>query len=77
VFGGLWHGVSLTFVLWGFAHGCLPCTEKALARPLERLHARRGGRAAAMLITFHVVALLWIPFRAGSAEIQPFIYFQF
>ncbi len=65
-FGGLWHGASLCFLLWGVAHGLLLCVEKAAAAPLRWLHERRWGRAVAWFVTFHAVALLWVPFRAGS-----------
>ena len=66
LFGGLWHGASLSFVLWGLAHGLLLSAEKALAGPLERLRKLRGGRSVSVIVTFHLVSLLWIPFRAGS-----------
>jgi D-alanyl-lipoteichoic acid acyltransferase DltB (MBOAT superfamily) len=70
LFGGLWHGASSSFVLWGFAHGLLLCVEKALAGPLQRLRATRGGRVLAVVVTFHLVALLWIPFRSGSLTLS-------
>jgi alginate O-acetyltransferase complex protein AlgI len=65
--GGLWHGAGWTFIVWGGIHG--------LGLVIERL--RRGPHAddAAMtarqrligrLITFHVVCLAWIFFRADS-----------
>ncbi|WP_163552425.1 MBOAT family O-acyltransferase [Candidatus Frankia alpina] len=37
--GGLWHGASWTFVLWGALHGAALVTER-------RLRARRTGRTA-------------------------------
>jgi D-alanyl-lipoteichoic acid acyltransferase DltB (MBOAT superfamily) len=66
LFGGLWHGASLSFVLWGGAHGLLLCLEKQLARPLARLRSVPLGRALSCVLTFHLVVLLWIPFRTGS-----------
>jgi D-alanyl-lipoteichoic acid acyltransferase DltB (MBOAT superfamily) len=66
--GGLWHGASLSFVLWGFAHGAALCIDKALARPLERWRRVPAGRLISCVVTFHLVVLLWIPFRAGSLE---------
>lgn len=66
--GGLWHGASLSFVVWGLVHGLLLCGEKLLAEPLARLHGSSVGRSLARLFTFHCVALLWVPFRAGSFE---------
>jgi alginate O-acetyltransferase complex protein AlgI len=55
--GGLWHGAAWTFVAWGFLHGAW----MSLERRLEFL-----PRWARVLITFHVVALLWVLFRAPS-----------
>jgi alginate O-acetyltransferase complex protein AlgI len=66
LFGGLWHGASLAFIGWGFGHGLLLCVEKIAAAPLSRLRESRAGRMLALMLTFHLVALLWIPFRSGS-----------
>lgn len=72
--GGLWHGASWKFVLWGGAHGLLLALHKAwLAtrsrHPVGRWMARGGkaSRLLAWLFTYHVVAALWILFRAESA----------
>lgn len=65
-FGGLWHGASLSFLLWGTLHGAMLCAEKAAPSALRRWFDRPLGRALAWLWTFHVVTLLWILFRAGS-----------
>jgi D-alanyl-lipoteichoic acid acyltransferase DltB (MBOAT superfamily) len=70
LFGGLWHGASLSFVLWGLLHGAALCVEKALARPLERWRALPAGRVLCCIVTFHLVLLLWIPFRAGSLSLS-------
>src|SRR6202020_582541 len=60
VLGGLWHGAAWTFVIWGAFHGTLLVVEHAL-----------GGRLRApgwlrWLVTFHLVVLGWIVFRAQS-----------
>jgi len=60
--GGLWHGANWTFVIWGVLQGL----GVAVSRLLER-HAPSWMRPpdwVLMLVTFHVVALLWIFFRA-------------
>jgi alginate O-acetyltransferase complex protein AlgI len=64
MFGGLWHGASLAFLGWGLVHGVLLAFEKTWSRYLPPLRSR----AIARLATFHLVALLWLPFRAGSFE---------
>jgi hypothetical protein len=65
VLGGLWHGAALTFVFWGGIHGFGLIVERELrARVPGAL-----GRAAPVLqwlVTFHVVCLAWIFFRAET-----------
>lgn len=59
---GLWHGAAWTFVLWGLLHG-LYITVELLVSRFTRLTAPRWLRIA---LTFHVVVLLWVFFRAQS-----------
>ncbi len=62
VLGGLWHGAAWTFVAWGGIHGIGLAVERLLGwRPTGRA-AQWIGR----LITFHVVCLGWVFFRADS-----------
>ncbi len=62
VLGGLWHGAAWTFVAWGGIHGVGLAIERAVGwRPTGRV-AQWAGR----LITFHVVCLGWVFFRADS-----------
>ncbi len=59
---GLWHGAAWTFVLWGLWHGVLLTVERlARFRPVGR-----WPRLASGLVTFHLVALGWVLFRADS-----------
>ena len=60
--GGLWHGAAWTFVVWGGIHGAGLAVERAVGwRPVSRA-ATWFGR----VLTFHVVCLGWIFFRADS-----------
>ena len=65
IFGGLWHGAALTFVAWGAIHGFGLVIERELR---ERYAGRLGRYAVAWqwLITFQVVCLAWIFFRAET-----------
>jgi len=66
--GGLWHGASITFVVWGGLHGSYLVAHRLLARR-RPARAFDGSPAAwlrdAMCIVcvFHLVALTWIFFR--------------
>jgi D-alanyl-lipoteichoic acid acyltransferase DltB (MBOAT superfamily) len=60
--GGLWHGAAWTFVAWGGIHGLGLAVERALGWRPTGPAARWAGR----VITFHVVCLGWVFFRADS-----------
>src|SRR5260370_40161273 len=70
--GGLWHGASWNFVLWGGIHGAVLCAEKLIDR--GRFGKERGelsisfGLVAGWVITQIDVFLLWIPFRASHSQ---------
>lgn len=61
--GGLWHGASWNFVLWGGLHGSLLGVERALGKNslYHRLPAPvRTG------ITFLTICITWVFFRAAD-----------
>lgn len=62
--GGLWHGASWNFVAWGGLHGLFLAANHAWA---SRSPVRLPKRAA-RLVTFLVVVILWVPFRAETWE---------
>ena len=70
--GGLWHGANWTFVMWGGLHGAYLAVERWLGIGRERgAWAGAGlldwaGRLACMVVTFHLVTLTWIFFRAPN-----------
>ncbi len=69
--GGLWHGASWTFVVWGGYHGMLLALHKALAEPLGRTRAgrlfnSRAGKPIRVAGTFVLVCVGWVFFRAQS-----------
>lgn len=74
--GGLWHGSHLRFLIWGVMHGVGLAVVHAFhqlkprlwPRPVENAVLRWCGMAAAWLLTFHFVSLLWIFFRAEDME---------
>lgn len=66
--GGLWHGASWTFVLWGIAHAIGISFSHGLAKiPLLRSLARLP-KWIKVLVTFHFITATWILFRAGNLE---------
>lgn len=61
--GGLWHGASWNFVVWGAIHGGLLAAERAWSRtsPLGKL-----PRPAKVALTFLAVCFAWVFFRAPT-----------
>lgn len=64
--GGLWHGAAWQFVFWGAGHGTALCLHKWLMPRLARVPDTAWARFASWLVTFVVVATLWVFFRADS-----------
>jgi alginate O-acetyltransferase complex protein AlgI len=62
--GGLWHGASWNFVLWGGLHGLY----LALERLLGRCCAFRLPAAAHWFLTFQLTCFAWIFFRAPDLK---------
>jgi alginate O-acetyltransferase complex protein AlgI len=65
--GGLWHGASVNFVIWGMLHGAALVVERMLGVTGEGGH-RRIPAAIAWFITFHFVCVTWVFFRSPSLE---------
>ena len=69
VLGGLWHGASYRFLIWGFFHGAGLAFDKLLGLPRWlKNNPPRWQRLAMTVLTFHFVLFLWIFFRAHSME---------
>jgi alginate O-acetyltransferase complex protein AlgI len=63
VLGGLWHGASWNFVIWGAIHGTLLGCERAWGR--VGLYARLP-RPLKISLTFIIVCFTWVFFRAET-----------
>ncbi|MBW3657977.1 MAG: MBOAT family protein [Actinobacteria bacterium] len=67
VLGGLWHGAAWTFVIWGAFHGVGLAVERFTGQgPTDPTSMGAVERAVRRVITFHVVCLGWVLFRATS-----------
>jgi alginate O-acetyltransferase complex protein AlgI len=71
VLGGLWHGASWTFVVWGALHGAYLSVHRWFADGLREIAAKPAipsaiKTAVGIAVTFHLVTFAWIFFRADS-----------
>jgi len=65
--GGLWHGASWNFVIWGGLHGLFLSAQRALEKPLHHLWAlfpKFAAVAIQMAGCYALVCLTWVFFRA-------------
>ncbi|MCR5645402.1 MAG: MBOAT family protein [Bacteroidales bacterium] len=60
---GLWHGASWNFVLWGAFHGLFICADKLFLKNF----LKKIGAVPSILLTFFLVAMGWVLFRADTA----------
>ncbi len=59
---GFWHGAAWTFIIWGVYHGCFLILERMfLLKVFQKI-----GKIPSTLITFIIVAIGWVFFRADT-----------
>ncbi len=71
--GGLWHGAAVRFILWGGLHGVALALHKLWMAVVpgakatgEQMHW--WSRVAGIVVTFNIVCLGWLMFRAESMQ---------
>ncbi|HWV16435.1 MAG TPA: MBOAT family protein [Cellvibrio sp.] len=68
--GGLWHGANWTFIIWGAWQGMWLAIERALGVKVDA----SKFRPVRWLITFLLVVIGWVIFRATNVENAMMIY---
>lgn len=87
ILGGLWHGASWNFVLWGAMHGAYLTIQKAVLYKFpnanfNKILSSKIGKIFAILTTQYLVFLAWIPFRVQDWDymiysMQKYVFFDF
>lgn len=87
VLGGLWHGASWNFAVWGLLHGMYLAIPKLISEKFPVIgnsffFKSRLGKVLAILITQYFVFLAWIPFRIHDVNymfyaMSKFIFWDF
>ncbi|MBA4419207.1 MAG: membrane-bound O-acyltransferase family protein [Syntrophus sp. (in: bacteria)] len=81
IISGLWHGASWTFIAWGCLHGCF-CIASALTSGLRNTTTTALGlnkipqvhQGLKIMVTFCLVSLAWIFFRANTISDAFYIF---
>ena len=72
--GGLWHGASWNFVVWGGLHGLYLSIHKAVLHVKGHVRPSRHPQFFVglfkILVTFHLVCLTWVFFRAQDFTVS-------
>lgn len=63
ILSGLWHGIGLTFLIWGVLHALFYLVDSFFDK---KFSYNRLGKIFHFLFTFFIVSMLWIPFRSRS-----------
>ncbi len=87
VFGGLWHGASWNFIIWGLLHGLYLAIHKLFSDKFPVLQNNKFfrskiGKIISILVTQYFVFLAWIPFRVNDLDsiiysMSKYIFFDF
>ncbi len=74
--GGLWHGASWNFVLWGGLHGLYLAINHLWRAVVPRRTVRPGplGRGLSWALTFAAVVVAWVLFRAETLDGAIMVY---
>jgi alginate O-acetyltransferase complex protein AlgI len=64
--GGLWHGASWNFVIWGGYQGALLSVERAFRGDRQVGEGRAGLYPAKAILTFALALIGWVFFRAAN-----------
>ncbi|AJW71803.1 MBOAT family O-acyltransferase [Nitrosopumilus adriaticus] len=71
--GGLWHGASWNFVVWGLLHGLYLTVHKLILNKFPILKNNsffksKIGKIVSISVTQYFVFLAWIPFRVRDVD---------
>ncbi len=67
--GGLWHGSTWNFVVWGGIHGAALVVERLLKGGGDGVRRPQRGRdILGWVVTFHVVCGAWVFFRSETLD---------
>ena len=87
VFGGLWHGASWNFIIWGGLHAIYLIIHKLFSNRYPSLKNNKFfkskiGKIISIICTQYFIFLAWIPFRVNDFDsiiysMSKYIFFDF
>ena len=87
IIGGIWHGASWNFVIWGGLHGFYLVIQKSILKKFPGLKKNqflktRFGKIVSIIFMQFFIFLAWIPFRVRDTDamlysIQKYLLWDF
>jgi alginate O-acetyltransferase complex protein AlgI len=82
IIGGLWHGASWNFLVWGALHGGYLAIHKIIVKkfPLfedSKLLKSRKTKIISILTTQYFIFLAWLAFRVEDINALPYVLYKY
>ena len=80
--GGLWHGASWNFVVWGLMHGAYLAVHKTILDKFPYLEnskflKTRSAKIVSILATQYVIFMTWLAFRVEDVEALSYVLYKY
>jgi len=80
--GGLWHGASWNFVIWGLMHGVFLAIQKLITNTFPQLNnytftKKRHIKIISILITQYFVFMAWLVFRVEDIDALQYVLYKY
>jgi len=82
IIGGLWHGASWNFLIWGALHGGYLVIYKSLVKKIPALEdsellKSKKTKIASIIVTQYFVFLAWLTFRVEDINALPYVMYKY
>ena len=80
--GGLWHGASWNFLIWGALHGGYLVIYKFLVKKIPYLEdsellKSKKAKIVSIIVTQYFVFLAWLTFRVEDINALPYVMYKY
>jgi len=80
--GGLWHGASWNFVIWGLMHGLYLTVQKLIVKRFPKLKnntftQKRHIKIISILVTQYFVFMAWLAFRVQDIDALSYVLYKY
>jgi D-alanyl-lipoteichoic acid acyltransferase DltB (MBOAT superfamily) len=80
--GGMWHGASWNFVIWGLMHGAYLVVQKLITNKFPSLKNNgflktRTGKIISILATQYLIFMTWLAFRVQDIDALSYVLYKY